>query len=86
MTRAKALLVIVGNPGVLGGDPHWGALLRHAVAHGAYRGVPLPPAFDVTAHGVAPQAVLPLAGDDEGRPEANVARGLEEGPAWQSED
>ncbi|KAK3269144.1 hypothetical protein CYMTET_22409 [Cymbomonas tetramitiformis] len=29
VTRAKALLVIVGNPFVLKDDPHWGELLRH---------------------------------------------------------
>jgi superfamily I DNA and/or RNA helicase len=43
ITRAQALLIIVGNPLVLRLDPHWGALLRQCVERGAYRGVPLPP-------------------------------------------
>ena len=43
ITRAQALLIIVGNPLVLRLDPHWAALLRQCVERGAYRGVPLPP-------------------------------------------
>lgn len=43
VTRAKQLLVVVGNPAVLGRDRHWGALLREAAGSGAYRGCPLPP-------------------------------------------
>jgi hypothetical protein len=45
VTRAKKLLVVVGNPRVLGRDPHWGELLRLAVRAGAYRGCPLPAGF-----------------------------------------
>ncbi|GAB0496372.1 hypothetical protein MMPV_007684 [Pyropia vietnamensis] len=41
ITRAAAGLVVVGHPGALGGDPYWGALLRHCVARGCYAGVPL---------------------------------------------
>ena len=43
VTRAQALLIIVGNPSVLGRDAHWGALLRHCHQRGAYAGPPLPP-------------------------------------------
>jgi helicase MOV-10 len=43
ITRAKALLIIVGNPAVLKHDKHWGALLRLAIDKGAYTGVPPPP-------------------------------------------
>jgi hypothetical protein len=43
ITRAQALLVVVGNPSVLTLDPHWRELIRLAVAKGAYRGVALPP-------------------------------------------
>ena len=46
VTRAKQLLVVVGNPAVLALDDAWSALLRYAVAHGAYRGVDLPAGFD----------------------------------------
>ena len=46
VTRAKALLIVVGNPHVLCADPHWATLLQFAVQHNAYRGIPLPPGFD----------------------------------------
>ena len=42
VSRAKALLIIVGNPHVLVTDPHWARLLRWARDHGAYRGIPYP--------------------------------------------
>ena len=37
-----SVLIVVGNPAILAIDPHWAALLRHAVAVGAYVGVPPP--------------------------------------------
>ena len=46
VTRARALLVVVGNPAVLARDACWAALLQHAVSNGAYRGCALPPGFD----------------------------------------
>ncbi|KAI8475548.1 MAG: P-loop containing nucleoside triphosphate hydrolase protein [Monoraphidium minutum] len=43
VTRAKALLIVVGNPVVLAKDPCWAALLRLAADKGAYTGTaPLP--------------------------------------------
>ena len=44
LTRAMSMLIVVGNPAVLAVDLHWRALLRHALAVGAYVGVP-PPAL-----------------------------------------
>ena len=41
VTRAQALLIVIGNPRVLQTDAHWGALLRHCVKHGGYTGAPL---------------------------------------------
>jgi hypothetical protein len=41
ITRAKALLVVVGSPTVLSREPYWRQLLRHAAARGAYRGAGL---------------------------------------------
>ena len=38
ITRAQALLVVVGNPDVLKYDEHWGALLMHAKVNGCYVG------------------------------------------------
>ena len=38
VTRAKALLIIVGNPYVLGEDKHWGDLLKFCKENGGYTG------------------------------------------------
>lgn len=38
VTRAKALLVVVGHPSVLAADACWRELLRYAVSQGVYRG------------------------------------------------
>jgi len=41
ITRAKSLLVIVGNPYILRGDSFWGSFLDYCVRNNAYDGVPL---------------------------------------------
>ena len=38
ITRAKALLVVVGHPAVLIEDPSWRKLIRHCAVTGAFRG------------------------------------------------
>jgi len=38
ITRAQALLIVVGNPQVLASDPCWGALLVHCQRNNAYIG------------------------------------------------
>ena len=99
ITRARALLVVVGNPAVLSADANWAALLRHAVRHGAYRGCALPPGFTDggdddggcadDADGVA--LLRRVAEEEEARgaaeqrAEADAARAMEEGPAWPNE-
>ena len=42
VTRAQALLIIVGNPLLMAKDKYWGELLRQCVDRGGYRGVQLP--------------------------------------------
>ena len=42
ITRAKALLIVIGNPLVLYKDPHWGAFLRYCYVNGGYTGSELP--------------------------------------------
>nr|XP_039250020.1 RNA helicase Mov10l1-like [Styela clava] len=37
-TRAKILMIILGNPYVLSIDSHWRALLKYCVSHGGYQG------------------------------------------------
>lgn len=43
VTRAQALLIIVGNPYVLIQDLYWKSLLNYCVEVGAYIGCDLPP-------------------------------------------
>ncbi|XP_015506084.1 helicase MOV-10 isoform X1 [Parus major] len=43
ITRAKALLIVVGNPVVLSKDPHWHRFLRYCKDEGAYTGYPYEP-------------------------------------------
>ncbi|NXC40338.1 SDE3 helicase, partial [Penelope pileata] len=40
LTRAKALLIVVGNPAVLSKDPHWHRFLRYCRDEGGYTGCP----------------------------------------------
>lgn len=42
VTRAKSLLVVIGNPHLLIYDDHWGPFLRHCVQLGGYTGCDLP--------------------------------------------
>ncbi|KAK3587543.1 hypothetical protein CHS0354_004830 [Potamilus streckersoni] len=42
ITRAQALLVIIGNPYVLMQDVYWKALIEYCVKNGAYKGCDLP--------------------------------------------
>ncbi|GFR64003.1 RNA helicase Mov10l1, partial [Elysia marginata] len=42
ITRAQALMIILGNPHVLAQDSYWQALIRHCRDHGGYTGCDLP--------------------------------------------
>lgn len=42
ITRARSLLIIVGNPHIVAKDRHWDKLLRYCVDHGSYLGCSLP--------------------------------------------
>lgn len=43
ITRAKSLLIIIGNPHIITKDPNWDKLLRYCADNGSYQGCPLPP-------------------------------------------
>jgi helicase MOV-10 len=47
ITRAKALVIVVGNPYVLHEDPHWRYFLSYCLVNGAYTGCPYVPAKDL---------------------------------------
>ncbi|TFY69327.1 hypothetical protein EVG20_g3186 [Dentipellis fragilis] len=40
LTRAQAMLVVIGNPVVLGQDSHWKKFLNYVRSHGASKGTP----------------------------------------------
>ena len=42
VTRAKCLLIVVGNPLLMAKDEHWGSFLKMCVERGGYDGTPLP--------------------------------------------
>jgi len=42
ITRAKSLLVLIGNPFVLQQDPNWGSFLKYCVENKCYKGCSLP--------------------------------------------
>lgn len=42
VTRAKSLLIVIGNPHLLIHDQHWGPFLRHCTQLGVYTGCDLP--------------------------------------------
>jgi len=43
VTRAKALLIVVGNPFILQTDPNWRQLLEFIMKGGGYTGIPFYP-------------------------------------------
>ncbi|KAI6692557.1 hypothetical protein NL676_020267 [Syzygium grande] len=46
VTRARSLLVIIGNPHIVSKDPHWEKLLQYCVDNNSYQGCPLPEGAD----------------------------------------
>jgi hypothetical protein len=67
VTRAKALLIVVGNPNVLARDPHWGGLLRWCISNGGYKGCAITSA---TSDG-AGLSEVPRDGEDDDGSEAD---------------
>ncbi|CAI7798861.1 unnamed protein product [Closterium sp. NIES-53] len=69
VTRAKQLLIIVGNPNLLAQDRCWGALLQYCRRNKAYTGCPLPasiPPPDLPSD--SPQAGTPTGLHQAGGP------------------
>ncbi|KAL3828774.1 hypothetical protein ACJIZ3_017576 [Penstemon smallii] len=51
LTRAKSLLIVIGNPHILCKDPHWNKLLWYCVDNGCYKGCFLPEKEEFSAEG-----------------------------------
>ena len=50
ITRAMSLLIVIGDPHLLSGDPSWWAFLKHCIFLGAYTGCDLPLGIDFDAN------------------------------------
>ncbi|XP_075766067.1 helicase MOV-10 [Pelodiscus sinensis] len=85
ITRAKALLVIVGNPAVLCKDPHWGTFLKYCVEQGGYTGCTYTPESPEEEALADELSSLHLDTEPAGTPagESHIQQQL--GPAWRHE-
>merc|ERR1712226_146199 len=83
ITRAKALLIIVGNPHILNQDPSWADLLNYAREKGCYSGCPYDEETDQDLDRLeANMSGLMLRGREVD--EITLLTQLEE-PAWRTE-
>ncbi|CAL4141105.1 unnamed protein product, partial [Meganyctiphanes norvegica] len=84
VTRAKALLIIIGCPNVLATDEHWGALLSYIKNNGGYIGREFSDDIvnidDILAQ-FEKLNLVPTVDDDEGVGVIEAA----EGPEWRAE-
>ncbi|KAG0709982.1 putative helicase mov-10-B.1 [Chionoecetes opilio] len=81
VTRAKALLIIVGCPEILSLDDHWGSLLRYIQQGGGYQGHPFTQTADM-------DDILTRFGNLSLRPVLGLdvsAREMAEAPEWRGE-
>ena len=81
LLRAKALLVVVGNPHILSQDADWCALLDWAVGRGCYTGAPYAKETDEDMDRIEARLRRLLLEDGE---EVSRMTQLEE-PAWRSD-
>ncbi|KAI8622786.1 P-loop containing nucleoside triphosphate hydrolase protein [Chytriomyces sp. MP71] len=83
ISRAKSLMICVGNPEILCGDPHWSRLVRYCEANNACVGLP-PPAED------SPRAFSQFLEDSEDEDASGDNEALEErdvqGVAWRRDE
>jgi len=95
ITRAQALLIVIGNPFVLEHDDNWSALIRHCTDNGAYKGVPYTAGrnknvaadagIESTISGIAAMSLrLECDNDEDSVLISNTT--AQEGPAWRMEE
>jgi len=85
ITRAKALLIVIGNPHVLGKDPHWKQLLNYCRINNSYLGTPLLDEDKEEDELVKAFGDLRLD-EEEHVEEEDVDDNDVEDPAWRNED
>ncbi|XP_058159010.1 helicase MOV-10 isoform X1 [Dasypus novemcinctus] len=89
VTRAKALLIIVGNPLLLGHDPDWKTFLEFCRDNGGYTGCPFPAKLDLQQGQNLLQGLSKLSSSTSGprrhEQEGEGGLSLQVEPAWRNE-
>ena len=98
ITRAQALLIMIGNPFTLENDPNWKSMIEHAIDGGGYTGVEYTKrekrvedhsAIEDVIRGIQDTALDDEndSSDDDGEDFVVVSNvTAQEGPAWRSEE
>uniref|UniRef100_A0A1D1YSN7 RNA helicase n=1 Tax=Anthurium amnicola TaxID=1678845 RepID=A0A1D1YSN7_9ARAE len=82
ITRARSLLVIVGNPHIITKDPYWDKLLRHCADNGSYQGCPLP---EPEVHYYAGETATSYGGGNSEEPRWNESSDNKNEAEWNEE-
>ena len=98
ITRAQALLIMIGNPFTLENDPNWKSMIEHAIDGGGYTGVEYTKKEQrVEDHSAIEDVISGIqdtdlddendSSDDDGEDFVVVSNvTAQEGPAWRSEE
>lgn len=95
ITRAQALLVLIGNPFTLENDPNWKSMIEHAIDGGGYTGVEYTrkeerndseSAIEDLIFGFQSATVEGGGSDDDDMFVEISHTAAQEGPAWRSEE
>ncbi|KZV56274.1 hypothetical protein F511_00271 [Dorcoceras hygrometricum] len=86
ITRARSLLVVIGNPHILCKDPHWNKLLWYCVDNGSYKGCFLPERMEFSAEGChgTEKALEQHSGYDCGNNFQSSDTPWDDGDSWNS--
>ena len=90
VTRAQALLIMIGNPFTLEQDSNWRSMIEYVVDRGGYTGVEYTKKtqrnYDVGAIDELTKGLNGLLVEDEDTFQAVSHVTGQEGPAWRSEE
>ncbi|XP_066209574.1 helicase MOV-10 isoform X1 [Saccopteryx leptura] len=84
VTRAKALLIVVGNPLLLSHDPDWKAFLDFCKENGGYTGCPFPAKLDLQQGQNLLKGLSKLSSSTSG-PQSEGDLPLQVEPEWRNE-
>jgi hypothetical protein len=81
ITRAKAVLIVIGNPHVMHHDPHWSTFIKYCLELGSYTGCNLPVDLDLEA-----KTYLNNLESDEGPNGGHLAQYDSDGEVYDSDE